>query len=287
MGLSEDFWTVVHKNEDDPENGRIAYKLAFDAPDGPERDALLAISHHEGIGVKPDFEKAFDYAERAAKHDEGLALYLLGIMCDNAETPDQAEGGPRQKYDQYDAETFMERCTKTDSCWAAPAHLWLGHFFYDSARGGDPDIAIEHFEAIGDDDEDAAAILSDHYWDMANRLEFEDQGINDKLYHWTKAAVILRPSDYSMRYATLLAEGIGCKQSFRLARKYYEDAYYFGRWEGAEAIALLYEKRAAETGMNSEEREKRLHEAGLWHKSADELRLKQIAEDPDPAIEED
>lgn len=287
MGLSEDFWTIVDHDENSRENCRRAFEMALEAPDGPERDALLAVSYHDGIGVDPDNDKAFELAERAAKQDEGLALYLLGLMCDNAETPDQATGGPRQKYDQYDASTFMERCAATDSWWAGAAHLWLGHYYYDSARGGDPEVAIEHFEQAGEDDKEASAIVSDYYWDMAGRDDFADEAVNAKLFKWTQAAVNQDPYEYSIRYATLLAEGIGCNPSFRLARKYFEDAYYFGKWEGAAAIAALFEDRAADTSLPDDERKKCLHEAELWHKSAEKLRLEKIAEEPDPSVEED
>ena len=72
-------------------------KVVSAAPEGPERDGLLGLLLHEGIGVPVDLDKSFDHAEKAAKGGDALGYFLLGFMCENAETPDQAEGGPRQK----------------------------------------------------------------------------------------------------------------------------------------------------------------------------------------------
>jgi len=95
MGLSEDFYDMLRRADEHPEVMREAAEMVFSAPADAESDGLLALMYHEGFGVERDLDKAFVHASRAAQADEGVALYLLGYMCENAETPDQAEGGPR------------------------------------------------------------------------------------------------------------------------------------------------------------------------------------------------
>ena len=287
MGLSEEFWKVLDGDIENPEAGKKAYEMVVNAPDGPERDGLLGMIYYQGIGVEEDLEKAFEYAEKAAEKDEGIALYLLGIMCENAETPDQAEGGPRQKYDHYDAEQFMERCANTTSAWANDAHLWLGDFFFDGARGGDPDIAMEHYEVIGKYSREASAKLSDYYYDYASYEDFKNEELNKKALEWSEMAASWDPAGYAYQTGCMLAEGVGCKPSFRLARKYLEDAYYCGQWEAAETIANLFQERADSDEYPDEERERCRKDAESWHASAEKLRLSQTAEEPDNSIEED
>lgn len=288
MGLSEDFWKILGNDRDNANTCKKALKLVMNAPEGPERDGLLAFIYHQGIGVEFDLDKAFEYAEKAAAKEEGIALYLLGTMCEHGETPDQLHGGPRQKYDHYDAENFMERCAATDSSWAEDAHLWLGDFFWDSARGGDPEIAIEHYEIIGKHNKEAAAKLSDYYYDYAEYKEFKDPELNEKALRWTEIAATDDPAGYAYRAGSMLAEGIGCKEpAFRLARKYLEDAYYCGQWEAAEMIAMMFQERADSATTPANERERCRKEATSWQKSAEKLRLAQIANEPDPSQEED
>lgn len=273
MNLSEEFWEIFGDGKST--DARLAaFRLVFDAPDGPERDGLLALAYHDGVGVDVNYDKAFEYAERAAELNEGVALYLLGFMCENAETPDQACGGPRQKYDHYDAERFMERCAATTSSWAEPAHMWLGDYYMDSARGGDPEVALEHYEAIAEDNTEATSKLSDYYWDRAEAFGFQDEETNELCYKWSLAAVIKDPYNYSFRHASLLYRGVGCNPSFRLARKYYEDAYDFGMWEAAAAIADMYSNRALEEGRSEDEIEKCIKESVSWQRLADRQRAR-------------
>lgn len=151
MELSDEFYDIIDREDEDPNAFAKAAELVLKAPESTERTGLLALMYYDGIGVEEDLDKAFEYAEIAAEDNDGTALYLLGHMCENAETPDQEYGGPRQKYDHYNAENFMERCSQTDSHWAKAAHQWLGDYFMDMARGGDPEVAMEHYEAIGED----------------------------------------------------------------------------------------------------------------------------------------
>lgn len=298
MNLSDKFHGLLNNHEDDPDTHKVIAEMVLSAPVTPESNGLLALMYHEGIGVTVDLDKCCELAEKAAfEGGDGLGYFLLGYMCDNAETPDQCGGGPRQRYDHYDAELFYERCAETDSRWAEPAHLWLGDFFMDSARGGDPDIAVEHYEAIAGNNGEAAGRLSDYYWDQLTvdaviPEEYRDKELEEKIFKWTHVAVRFNPHDYSYRMGWCYADGIGCDacKGFRLARKYWEDAYEFGDWRAADSIAVLYEERMETLTDSPEDKMRRQHcerEAASWRKLAGKTREREWAKEHDPSIEED
>ena len=296
MRLSDEFYDILSREDEDPDAYRKAAELVLKAPVSSESTGLLAMMYYDGIGVEQDIEKAFEYAENAAAGNDGTALYILGHMCENAETPDQEFGGPRQKYDHYDAEHFMERCCQTDSQWAKAAHLWLGDYFMDMAKGGDPEVAVEHYEAIGEDNAEAAGKLSDYYYDqwfvdMVIPEEYRTTNLAEKIFHWTQVAVNLNPHDYSYRMGCIYAEGIGCdaEKGFRLARKYWEDAYGFGDWRAAESIANLYEDRLENLPKNAPEfrRENIIKHIESWRELARRERERHWAQEPDPSIDDD
>ena len=296
MGLSEEFYDILALEDEDTEAYDKAVKLVLKAPVSTERTGLLAMMYYDGIGVEQDLDKAFEYAEIAAEDNDGTALYILGHMCEKSETPDQKYGGPRQKYDHYNAETFMERCSQTNSRWAQAAHLWLGDYFMDMARGGDPEVAVEHYEIIGEEIPEAAGKLSDYYYDqwfvdMVIPDEYRTKDLAEKIFHWTHVAVNFNPYDYSYRMGAVYAEGIGCdaEKGFRLARKYWEDAYGFGDWTAAESIANLYEEKLENLPPETPEtrRENIIKHIKSWRKLAQRERERQWAQEPDPSIEED
>lgn len=295
MRLSEEFYRMLEDRENNPDVEKKCAELVFSAPADAESNGLLALMYHDGIGVERNLDKAFEHAEAAAEYNEGVALYLLGFMCENGETPDQLDGGPRQKYDHYDAEHFMERCATTESSWAIDANLWLGRYFMDMARGGDPEYAVECLERIGARDAEAAGILCDYYWEQweyaSADSEEERKVLAGKVRKWTAEAVRQNPHDYSFRMGCCYADGIGIKpgSGFRLARKYWEDAYAFGDWRGAQAIADLYEERLESLGADAPESEKencRKHIAS-WLKLARRQQERDVAEEADPSMEED
>jgi len=298
MSLSDDFHRLLNGHEDEPGMHKIIAEMVLKAPVTPESNGLLALMYHEGIGVSVDLDKSCELAEKAAfEGNDGLGYFLLGYMCDNAETPDQKEGGPRQKYDHYDAERFYEKCTEIDSRWAEHAHLWLGDYFMNSAQGGDPDVAIEHYEAIGENNAEAAGRLSDYYWeqqvvDAVIPEEYRDKELEEKIFKWTHDAVRLNPHDYSYRMGWCYADGIGCDagKGFRLARKYWEDAYEFGDWRAADSIATLFEERLENLPDDADhawERQRCEREITSWRKLAAKTREREWAKEPDPSIEED
>ncbi len=158
--ISEKFYDIIQANNDHATLKDEIGELFTEKYSAESRNALEAFMYHDGIGVPIDLEKAFELTEKAAFDDhDPLGYYLLGYMCYNEETPDQTTGGPRQKYDWYDAERFYEICAKSDSKWRVPACLWLGDYFMNFARGGDPEIGAEFYESIADINEEAARKL--------------------------------------------------------------------------------------------------------------------------------
>ena len=239
MSLSDDFHELIAEAEEHPERLREAAALVLEAPETAETNGLLALMYHEGIGVATDLDKACALAEKAAfEGGDPLGYFLLGYMCDNIETPDQAKGGDRQRYDHYDAERFYEICAGKESRWQAPARMWLGDYYMDMARGGDPEIAVEHYEAIAERWPQAAYALCDYYWGMHAACP-DDEEVARNVYRWTLAAVTENPHDYSYHMGCVHAEGIGCNVALRLARKYWEDAYAFGDSRASAALAAL------------------------------------------------
>lgn len=135
---------------DTPESLARALEQADSLTGAPGRDGLLAMAYYRGWGVEADAERAFCHARQGMQAGDGAACYVLALMCANGDTPDQRTGGPRQEYDHYDAEHFMQMAAKTGGPWAVKAHLWLGDYFMDSCRGEDPDEGQEHYQAAAD-----------------------------------------------------------------------------------------------------------------------------------------
>lgn len=247
------------------EDGGRAAELLAQMPDSPERDGLLALLAYCGEGQTPDCEKAFLHARRGMEKGDGAACYVLGLMCANCDTPDQRTGGERQLYDHYDAETFMERAAQSDSPWAVDAHLWLGDYFMDSCRGEDPEEGLAHYRAAAESDSvEAAEFLADYYDERAEWENFENEELNRNLYDCQRLAYELNPHDNARRYGLLLALGIGCRPSFRLARKCLEEDYAFGHPEGAAALAFIWKRRAADAGLPKGERACCAAQAEKW-----------------------
>lgn len=288
--LTDTFLRMLDLKESDPDIPERIFQFINDAPESPERDGLLSLIYHEGIGVPVDLEKSFDYAEKAI--DDGkdpLGYYILGYMCDNAETPDQATGGPRLKYDHYDAEGFYEKCAEHDSHWKAYACSWLGDYFLNMARGGDPELGIEYLEKIAENDAEAAGRLSDHFWDIVMPDNTDDTYWTVPLFRWTKTAARLDPEEYTYRLGCIYADGIGCERSFWLALKYFGEAFLQDDWRGAESIANLLEQKLQEDGatFTDEETEELRSSVATWRKRAEDLRQDYDAHDHDSSIEED
>lgn len=136
--------------------------------------------------------------------------------------------------------------------------------------------------------EEEAGALSDYYWSL---IAEGDKVIPEKrtpeldklVYRFTSEAVRLDPYNYSYRMGQCYAEGIDCdaKAGFRLARKYWEDAYDFGCWWAAESIADLYEKHLRElpdTLENQVDKANCERQAASWRRMA--LRARERAGQP-------
>lgn len=271
MEISDRFHEMLAGHEEDPETQRKAAELVLGAPDGAERDGLLSLIYHEGLGVERDLDRAFEYAEKAAfEGGDGLGYFMLGYMCDNAETPDQAEGGPRQKYDHYDAERFYEICSGIESRWRDQAILWLGDYYMDMAQGGDPEIGVEYYEKIADSNAEAAGRLSDYYWDLIMPEYLEDEEWTSQLFRWTAVAARLDPEEYSYRMGWIYADGLGCEPQPDKAIEEFGKAYSYGDWRGAKSIARVFEEMldSAPDAASRAECEKNIK---LWDERADRL----------------
>lgn len=289
--LTDTFLRLLELNDSEPAIQEKIFEIISDAPDSSERDGLMALLLHEGIGVSVDLDKSFEYAEKAAlEGGEALGYYILGYMCDKAETPDQAEGGPRQKYDHYDAERFYEKCAEKESHWKKYACNWLGDYFLNMAGGGDPEVGIEYLEKIAEEDAEAAAKLSDYYWGIVMPDYIDDTERSEALFRWTVTAARLDEEDeeYLYRLGWLYADGIGCTKSFRLALKYFGEAYFAGDWRGAESIAHLLEEQLDECpDLTPEEKIEFRADIEKWRSRAASLKAESDSDDPDPSLEED
>lgn len=292
QSLTEMFLRMLDSSDSNPDIQKKIFEAVSQAPDSSERDGLLALIHHEGIGVPVNLDKSFEHAEKAAfEGGDALGYYVLGYMCDKAETPDQAEGGPRQKFDHYDAERFYEKCAETDGPWKKYACNWLGDHFLNMARGGDPELGVEYLEKVAEKDAEAAGRLSDFYWNLVMPDYTDDEQRSEALFRWTKKVVELDEEDeeYLYRLGWLYADGIGCRKSFWLALKYFGETYLREDWRGAESIANLLEQKLQDDGetFTDDETEELLPYVATWRKRADELRQDDDAHDHDSAIEED
>ncbi|MDE6008011.1 MAG: hypothetical protein K2G90_02270 [Muribaculaceae bacterium] len=288
MTLSEKFYNMLDRLDTDESVKEEMFKMVMEAPDSYERDGMLALIYHDGIGVDIDLKKSFEYAEKAVDGLDALGLYILGYMCDNIETPDQAESGPLQKYDHYDAERFYERCAKIDSYWKEPATLWLAEYFMNGARGGDPEIGAEYYESIADTSEEAVCALSDYYWDLVMPNYPDDEEWCEKLFKWTKRAVEYDPEEYSFRMGWIYADGLGCEPSEEKASDYFHQAYLLGDWRGARAIASKFENiLETDSDLSDDEREEIKRKIKEWHNMADEIYEESLDDEPENIIEED
>lgn len=272
MSLTDRFHNTLAGKEEDATAQVMAAQLVLDAADGSERNGLLALMYHEGIGVEVDLGKSFEFAEKAAfDGGDGLGYFLLGYMCDNAETPDQAGGGPRQKYDQYDAERFYQICSRINSRWRVHAVLWLGSYYMDMAKGGDPEMAVEYLESIANENADAAGMLSDYYWDLVMPEYIEDEEWRMQLFKWSSVAARLDPEEYSYRMGWIYADGLGCEQAYDTAIEYFGRVYEYGDWRGAKAIAKVFEEILEENPDLSDKKHCK-RQIALWEKRASRLR---------------
>ncbi len=272
MTLTDKFLELQKQWERDSKVSKKIVNLIKKAPDSSERDGLISLMYHEGIGYIVDLEKSFELAEKASDGGDPLGYFMLGFMIDNIETPDQAKGGSRQKYDHYDAERFYAKCAELESRWQPFAILWLGDYYLDFARGGDPDVAVNYYESIAEHNAEAAEALSNYYWNLIMPEYFKDDEWRSKLFKWTSVAAELNPADFSYRMGWIYADGLGCEQSYDKAMDFFKTAYDYGDIKGAEAIAKIYEEKLEnEINPDSDLKAKYAEKIAFWKKFADKL----------------
>lgn len=267
------FICLYGEAESNPNAFNEMAELVLSAPVTPETTGLLAFMYHEGVGVEQDLDKAFRMAELAVKEgNDPTGLFLLGFMCDNEEIP--ADSG----YIPDDCLRFYEACAGVESRWRNEAILWLGDYFM--GQGDDPEVAVSYYESIGENDAEAAGNLSDYYWKQhlpGLPDDLRDLELEEKVFFWTSQAVRLNPHDYSYRMGCVYYEGIGCdaEKGFRLARKYWEDAYDYDDTRAADSIVFMFEERVAslpDDKAHKDERSNCLKQIESWRKLAERQR---------------
>lgn len=135
MKLSDKFHEMLAAHETDPDVRRQVADMVIGAADSPERDGLLALIYHEGIGVPADLDKSFECAGHAAAGYEGLGCFLLGYMYETGEAG--AGNG------EDDAVRYYERCAGLDSRWQTQAIFRLSDcYHYAFANAGNADESI-------------------------------------------------------------------------------------------------------------------------------------------------
>lgn len=293
MTLSDNFHKLLADTDKRPEAIKDAVELVMNAPDTSERAGLMALMYHEGIGVDIDLDKCFELACKAAfEGHDGLGYFLIGYMCDNAETPKHTEGGSGQKYNRNDAKRFYEACSEIDCRWREEAVIWLGDYYMNPVQGNNPETAVKYYESIADVNAKAACRLSDYYWELINpEAPLENQDMASRLFKWTSVAASRHPEEYAFRLGSLYTCGIGCILDFERAIDLFEEAYEYGDWRGAQAIAAtLAEYLNDNPEISAEERNQIECNIEQWIDWAEEMRQQGLLDDPeeqDCSIEED
>ena len=225
------------------------------------------MTYYGEAGIECDYKQALMWFEKGAEENDSLSLYYMGLMC-------EAYEGTEDKYDWYDAEPFMTRCAEQKGMYAQFAALWLGEFFGDSAKGGDPEVSIDYYTLAAElGNDDAIKYLAEYYYDEAENAEFKDENLNRQAYKYQEEAYEQNPHDESFYYGYLLEHGIGTPQNLRLAMKLYEEDYTFGHSQGPRALANHYEQVGDEK------------QTAYWHSKADENVMNDY--EPEQEIEED
>lgn len=282
--MTDEFFALLNDGKDNE-----ALEGVFGTKDNtPEIFGLKGYCYYYGVGDCPENDDAaYAYFEAGAYSQDSLSLYCLGIMCDEGRTPDQAEGGPRQRHDQFDAEDFMTRCECAHGTFESAACLWLGEYFMDSTRGEDPEVGVEYYErAAAAGIQEAVKALAEYYWEMAGYREYKDPEYNEKLFHWQQLAYEGNPHDESYNYGCLLDGSFpGIPENLRLCLKLYEEDYEFGHSQGARALARHYEALSTDPRLSDEVALKAAKTAEIWDERADKNAENDY--EPEQIIEED
>lgn len=250
-----------------------ARALVERAPRSPEADGLQGYLYYYGIGGKMEsLDMAFVMFERGERHDDSLSLYMLGLMCDRVETPDQKEGGFRKKYDRCHAVGLMERCVKGEGMWAMGARVWLGEYYMDEERGNDLEKGLLYFEipALSGND-DALKRLIEHYSGLAKENDYADENVNRIWLKWQKTAYEFFPESESFNYGMLLTGVSGIEENIPKALQLFEDDYNYGYARGALALERYYRQTADDTSLPDRERTRAAFTGAQWAERAKQL----------------
>lgn len=118
---------------------------------------------------------------------------------------------------------LAEKLNGSPTKWGAYAHLWLGDYYMDPARGDDTDKAIDHYMEAGDTNGEAACRLADIFWNIWKDLDDESvrPEIEHTLFYYTKLAADYNP-EYLLQLGHCYAAPIGCPRSDPQALACYE-----------------------------------------------------------------
>ena len=158
-----------------------------------------------------------------------------------------------------------------------------------AALNRDTDAALREYAPLAAHDRDAAGAISDYYWQFVTLSpewlgSGEARELGRRIYDAAQQAVILNPHDYSYRMGQVYEYGIGLPHpEFRLARKYYEDAYEFGCWEAAQALSLMFAAELERLSPGDAHYDYCARSAASWLRLAERSRLRASASEPDPS----
>ena len=177
MKLSDKFHEMLGGHENDVQVRRQVADMVISAADSPERDGLLALIYHEGIGVSSDLAASLEYAGRAVSRGDGLGCFLLGYMYETGE----AGAG----HGEDDAVHYYERCAGLDSRWQTQAIFRLSdccHDAFTNAGNADESIRRQLFKwtelAAGRDPKKYAARLGRLYEKGIGCVEDKEKAVD-------------------------------------------------------------------------------------------------------------
>ena len=116
--------------------------------------------------------------------------------------------------DDTRALSIAEKLYVIPTKWGEYAHLWLGDYYMDSARGDDTDKAIDHYLEIGDINGEAACRLTDIFWNAWSDLDDESERpeVEHTLFYYTQLAAAYNP-EYLLQLGYCYATPIGCAKT--------------------------------------------------------------------------
>lgn len=149
---------------------------------------------------QPDNAAAIVLGAPESEERDGLLLMMyaegIGVAKDDAR-----------------ALAIAEKLNASSTKWGEYAHLWLGDYYMDSARGYDTDKAMDHYLEIGDTNGEAACRLADIFWNVWSELYDESvrPEVEHTLFYYSRLAAAYNP-EYLLQLGHCYATPIGCEK---------------------------------------------------------------------------